>query len=132
MTNADWDKVKEKLKIVGLGHAKLKIDGYIVDLYLRQTSMFNNAIAVYINGELSIKWLDKDCEERKRFICCKRKTLITQKDIKAFGLKSKKRIQEFKDKYAYHEYRSYWENFNAMKKHFEENNESIELLEAEI
>lgn len=37
--------------------------------------------------------------------------------------------QEIADRYAYEEWFSYWTNFNKMKKHFIDNNKSIEILE---
>lgn len=53
-------------------------------------SQFQNAIAVYINGSFKGKWLVEDCEERRRFFCCKKRTLVKEKDFKACGIRSKK------------------------------------------
>lgn len=134
MTKDDWKKVEETLKSF-YGRVKLKCDGYEVSLYLKQISQFRNGIIFYVNGEFLGRWLVEDCEERRRFFPCKKKTIIKDKDIKAIGSNdfrmTKKRIQEYKDKYSYNEYFTAWTNFKAMKKHFEMNNKSIELLEAE-
>ena len=117
MNNDDWKKVDNALKSVFSPGAKLLIDGYEVTLILCQKSQFQNAIAVYINGSFKGKWLAEDCEERRRFFCCKKRTLVKEKDFKACGIR----------RYAYNEYFSYWTNFNKMKKHFIDNNNSIEL-----
>lgn len=129
MTNEDWKKVDNALKSVFSPGAKLLIDGYEVTLILCQKSQFQNAIAVYINGGFKGKWLVEDCEERRRFFCCKKRTLVKEKDFKACGIRSKKVKKEFADRYAYNEYLSYWTNFSKMKKHFIDNNTNIEILE---
>lgn len=90
MTEAEWKQVDKALKSVFSRGAKLRIDGYEVSLCLRQISQFSNAIAVYINGEFRGKWLAEDCEERRRFFCCKKKSAFKDKDAKNFGIRSKK------------------------------------------
>lgn len=130
MTAEEWKKVDKALKSVFSSGATLLIDGYEVTFVLMQKTQFTNAIAVYINGEFKIKWLAEDCEERRRFLCCKRKTIIKEKDYKNYGIRSKKAIQEFADKYSYNEYSAYWCNFAKLKKHLIKNNENIELVDA--
>lgn len=129
MTNEDWKKIEKELSIVGLGHVQLKIDGYKVDLFLTQISMFKNGIVFYVNDVFKGNWLTEDCEERRRFCCCKKKTIVTQNEIKKAGLRSKKKIQELRDKYSYNQYKNVWTNFKAMRNHFETNNKSIEIME---
>lgn len=131
MTKDEWKKAEETLKRL-YSNVKLNCDGYEVSLVLRQVSQFRNAIVVYVNGEFRGKWLCEDCEERRRFFPCKKKTVVKDKDIKALGSSeyrmTKKRIQELKDEFSYNEYTSAWTNFKALKKHFETNNKSIELV----
>lgn len=93
----------------------------------RKESRFQNVIMVYINDEFRGKWLMEDCEERRRFCCCKRQSIVTEKDCKLYGARSKKAKQELKEKFGYNVYLPYWTNFEKMKKHFIANNESIEL-----
>ena len=108
---------------------KLKIDGYVVQLTLEQVSQFKNAIVVYVNDKIKGEWSMKDCEERRRFFSCVRKSIVKKSDLKAFGKKvSKKQEQAIKEKYSYNEYSFVWTNFNKMKKHFIANNNDIELL----
>lgn len=130
MTKEEWEKVNESLQSVFIGGAKLEIDGYEVYLKLMQVSQFKNAIAIYVNGAFKGKWLLEDCEERRRFLPCKTRTLVTQADIKAYGIRGKKQIQAFKDRYQYQVYSTMWTSFSAMRKHFEANNKEINLLEA--
>lgn len=130
MTTEEWKKVDKALKSVFSPGATLLIDGYKVTFALMQKSQFTNAITVYINGEFKLKWLTEDCEERRRFLCCKRKTIIKEKDYKIHGIRSKKARQELADKYSYNEYYPYWCNFAKLKKHLIQNNENIELVNA--
>lgn len=128
MTEAEWKQVDKALRKVILGRAELRIDGYEVSLFLRQVSQFSNAIVVYINGEFRGKWLTEDCEERRRFFPCKKKSHFTEKDAKGYGIRSKKRIAELKERYSYYEYSSAWKSFSKMKKHFIDNNQQIKLI----
>lgn len=127
MTAEEWKKVDKSLKFVTSQGITLKIDGYKVYLFLTQKSQFQNAIVFYVNDEFRSKWLTEDCEERRRFCCCKKRSIITKNDYKLYGARSKKAKRELKDRFSYNEYFSYWTNFEKMKKHFIDNNESIEL-----
>ena len=71
MTKEEWKKVDKSLKLVMSRGTTLKIDGYKVHLFLTQKSQFQNAIVFYVNDEFRGKWLMEDCEERRRFCCCK-------------------------------------------------------------
>lgn len=132
MTKEEWKKVEENLQIIS-SIVKLDCDGYEVTLSLQQISQFKNGIVVYVNGVFKGKWLIDDCEERKRFLPCKTKTLVKEKDIKAMGSSdfrmTKKRVKEFKDKYSYYVYSNTWTSFREMKKHFEQNNQSIKIID---
>lgn len=127
MTKEEWKKVDIALTSVFAPPVNLKIDGYKVSLKLTQKSRFQNAILVYVNDEFRGKWLAEDCEIRRRFYCCKKRSVVTEKDYKLYGARSKKAKQELKDKFSYNEYFSYWTNFEKMKKHFIANNKNIEL-----
>ena len=132
MTENDWKTIDTRLKSVLSMPVELKIDGYVVQLSLEQVSQFKNAIVVYIDGKIKGEWLMKDCEERRRFFACTRKSVVKESDIKAFGKKTSKKqkqaIEELKEKYSYNIYSFAWTNFNKMKKHFIANNNDIELL----
>lgn len=129
MTAEQWKQVEEKLQFVLDSGVKLLVDGYEVSLYLSQVSQFRNAIVIYINGEFRGKWLTEDCEERRRFFPCKKRCLTNANELKKMGIRSKKEIQKYKEMATYNAYSSAWTNFKAMKKHFEANNKSIEIME---
>ena len=129
MTAEQWKQVDGKLQSVLSPVVKLKIDGYEVSLALRQVSQFRNAIVVYVNGEFRGKWLTEDCEERRRFFPCKKRCLTNTNELKKMGIRSKKEIQKYQDMATCNAYSSAWTSYKAMKKHFEMNNKSIEILE---
>lgn len=132
MTESEWKQVEKALENVYSFGAELKFDGFDVCLRLRQCSQFKNAIFVYVNGEFQGKWLTEDCEERRRFFPRKRKSVVSEKDFKLYGIRSKKAKQEFRERYAYDVYLNAWTSFQKMRKHFEANNQIIELTEAFI
>lgn len=129
MTAEQWKQIDGKLQSVLSPIVKLLIDGYEVSLALRQVSQFRNAIVVYVNGEFRGKWLTVDCEERRRFFPCKKRCLTNTNELKKMGIRSKKEIQKYKEMATCNAYSSVWTSFKAMKKHFETNNKSIEILE---
>lgn len=128
MTAEQWKQVEKRLKIISFDYVVLKIDGFEVSLALRQVSQFRNAIVVYVNGVFSGKFLTEDCEERRRFFPCKKHCATNANELRKMGVKSKKEIQKLKESLTYDTYLSAWTNFKAMKKHFETNNNSIELV----
>lgn len=127
MTKEEWKKVDIALTSVCAPPVNLKIDGYKVSLDLNQKSRYQNVIVVYVNDKICGKWLKDDCEIRRRFYCCKKRTYVTEKDFKKLNIRGKKVKQKLKDQYSYDEYTPYWTNFETMKKHFIANNESIEF-----
>lgn len=129
MTNEQWKNVDKKLRTLWSPVVKLLIDGYEISLALRQVSQFRNAIVVYVNGEFRSKWLNENCEERRRFFPCKKRCATNNNELKNLGIRSKKEIQKYKEMATYNVYSSAWTSFNSMKKHFEANNKSIEIME---
>jgi hypothetical protein len=129
MTNEEWAKVKEALqsqyRIV-----KLNVDGYEVALVLSRISTYKLAIVIYINGVFEGKWLQNDCEERRRFLQKKEHSLLTRKDKESWKKLSKKTQREFAEKYdlKYEVYSNIWTSVGALKKHLATNNKNIELI----
>ena len=127
MTKEEWKKVDIALTSVFAPPAPLPPAGPPAPPPLTQKSRFQNAILVYVNDEFRGKWLAEDCEIRRRFYCCKKRSVVTEKDYKLYGVRSKKAKQELNDKFSYNEYCSYWTIFEKMKKHFIANHKSIEF-----
>lgn len=103
---------------------KLEIDGYEVTLVLMRIGTYKNAIGIFVNGVFEGKWLVEDCEERKRFIQKRERSLYKQSEVKKLPKKMQREM--LSKKYEY--YRSHWSSFGTLKKHLTENNESIELI----
>lgn len=134
MTKEEWDKVQAQIeKSVG-GQAKLKIDGYEVNLYLIPESTYKNQIAVYVNGYIKMEWCVAKTAEaeaiRKRFYsehkkCCLKKPCrrLTKNEQAAF--------EKAKKECTYSYYLPYWSSFSSLKRHLIKNNNSIEIMEAE-
>lgn len=129
MNKEDWIKVKNALTDLFSG-VYLNIDGYEVVLRLVRISTYKNSIAIYINGVFKGKWLVDDCEERRRFVQKKQKSLLTKKDKEGWKKLSKKAQKEFVDKYdiKYDYYSSHWSSLTALKNHLVKNNQNIELV----
>ncbi|MEA4825057.1 MAG: hypothetical protein VB130_00250 [Clostridium sp.] len=129
MTKEEWVKVEKALQSL-YSIVELKIDGYKVALKLERLDTYKNAIAVYINGEFKGKWLIEECEERRRFLRKREKSLITpkqRKDLNKLPKKFRKEHEEwFNRSYVYYE--PWWNSFNSLKRHLISENESIELV----
>lgn len=129
MSKDEWSRVQEALKSL-FSIVKLKIDNYEVALSLVRVDTYKNAIAVYVNGVFKGEWLVKDCEERRRFLQRKERSLLSPKEKSSWKKLSKKMQKELSEKYdkKYEFYSSHWTSFNALKKHLISNNASIELV----
>ena len=127
MTKEDWayveETVKRPYKIV-----KLNCDGYILSLRLRRVDVYKLAICVYVNSKLRGDWILNDCEERRRFFKRTQKSILSASGMKKFRKLSKKEQEEWREKFFYDIYSPCWTSFGSLKKHLEENNESIELV----
>ncbi len=132
MTKDEWAKVKETLSCMGQ-KVILKIDGYEVKLRLQQQTVFENCIAVFVNGEISLKWAYTECEERVRFL--EKKVIKSFSEQKIYNDKSltkrekKELVKHLNEKcISFVGYELGWGNFEKMKKHLIKNNKSIELV----
>lgn len=132
MTKDEWKRVEEALKSF-FSPVYLKADGYDVTLILERVDTYRNMIMVYIGGQFKGKWLTEDCEERRRFLQKKVRSLLTAKQKAALKKLSKKRQKEFAESYHtdYEIYTPQWSSFGALKKHLISNNENIDLVKIE-
>lgn len=132
MTPEEWKQAESRLQYLH-GQAKFVIDGYEVDVCLKQVSTYKNALMVYINGFFKGEWLVNDCEERRRFFAHKQKPVISNHEWEKMRRELKLTAREFKQFKAEHDekvnyYYSHWTSFAAMKKHFIANNKDIHLV----
>ena len=127
MTKEDWAYVEETLKSP-YKIVKLNCDGYILGLHLQRIGTYKLAICVYVNSKLRGDWILNDCEERRRFFKRTQKSILSASGMKKFRKLSKKEQEEWREKFFYDIYSPCWTSFGSLKKHLEENNESIELV----
>lgn len=124
MTTDEWKETEKRLN--AFQTVELLIDGYTVTLILCRENM-KLYIAVYINGKMKGKWITEDCEERRRFMCKSKRSLIGRYDKKK-GL-SRREYEKLKEKYTYYSYAPYFASFKTLKNQFTKNNKNIQLLE---
>jgi len=131
VTAEDWKKVEAALS-GPFGRASFTVDGYALTLEVKQVKPLKFAVMVYVNGWFKGEWLQKDCEERRRFYC--------PKTGRVFSAASKARLTKGLSKRAIAQYHpnidktfSYWlpcwSSFGPLKRHLVANNKSIELTE---
>ena len=106
MKKYEWEEVEKAVRS-GVNVA-LCIDGYEVTLKLVKYNGFSTAVLPFINGKYKSEWLTHNCEERRRFY-----------HVANIRLQGSREIEDC---------RAIWTSFELMKKHFENNNGSIELL----
>lgn len=129
MTQEEWKQVEKALEYF-FRRVDLEIDGYKVSLALQRVGVYKNAIAIYVNGVFKGEWLSTECEETRRFIQKKERSILTKKDKEAWKKLSKKMQKELEEKYdrKYPTYYSRWTSFGALKRHLIANNEDIKLV----
>lgn len=132
MTKEEWKEVEERLKRL-MDIVELQCDGYKVSLVLKRESQFKNSIMVYVNGVFKGEWMEKDCEESRRFLRKVTKSLMSQKqrkEYKKFPKRLQKQLKWDERKYSY--YVPTWTSFNSLKRHLIKENSSIELIKKEV
>ena len=124
MTTDQWKQAEDMLYIWRI--VELLIDGYKVQLQLMQDGT-KNEIMVYVNGTIKWNWVSLDCEERRKFWCESKKTLIKKYDKKS-GL-TKKEYEQLKAKYPpVVAYSPFFKSFRTLKSQFIKHNTDIEFL----
>ena len=133
MTSEEWKRAELNLNPL-LGHVDFLIDGYNVSVAMIRTSKTKYSYMVYVDGTFKGKWMNEDCEIRRRFYYEGKQTLLTPqkkaKLIKECGKRSVERfIKENPERCYITFYRPYFESFKSLKQHFTKNNTSITLVE---
>ena len=137
LTKGQWAEIEKQLSS-RFGSVKLLIDGYPVSLVIEHSKM-RLYIAVYVNGQITVKKCIEDSEERRRFYQPKTSFAHTAKFRAAMNKIGKSRVT--KDLISKEEradfnrtittYQPYWTTFKPLKRHLEANNDSIELFPEE-
>ena len=112
------------------GNAKLECDGYKLSLTKSQRGESGLAIFPYVNGEFKGKWINEDCEERRRFMRPVAHARFTPKD-KALYKKLDRYQGKKPDPKKYDEKITYyywpWLSFASLKRHLIKHNQSIRI-----
>ncbi len=127
MTKEDWAKAQEALNSM-YQIVRLNADGYEVALQLVRVSAYRNAIAIYIGNVFKGEWIMGDCEERRRFVQKKERSLLSPKEKAKFKKLPKKIQKELDIDRKYEFYQTHWSSFGALKKHLIANNKDIALV----
>lgn len=130
LTKDQWKAITERLS--GFHRTvDLMIDGYKVQLRLVRVGVFENAVAVYVNGSFKGKWFigDDKCEELRRFFPCRETSKWPAKYQKTMTkLYGKRRAKEHGAFERVKRYSLYWRSFRNLKSHLIKNNNSIAWL----
>ena len=128
MDRADWKTVEERLVYPG-ATIRLRADGREVTLQVHREGI-RMQIGVYVDGWMRGEWIFNDCEERRRFMRPKvrKPKPYTRSQIRALG---KNWCEEQIKRHTVTYWLPYWPSVRLLRRHFEANNESIELINEE-
>ena len=130
MTKDEWKQAEESLKSF-YSPVRVKADDYDITLVLERVGPYKNMIMMYINGQFQGKWLADDCEERRRFMQKKVRSLLSQKQKADFKKLTKRQQKELNERYHNLNFETYspqWSSFGALKKHLIANNQNLTLI----
>lgn len=131
ITKEQWEEVENELSRPW-GTVEMLIDGFKVSLRVERVKSLKYTIMTYVNGQFCGKWMNDDSDEGKRFFYPKSTFAYDTKHreelIKLYGGKRcpKAKIEEFNKKFIIK--MPNWGNVKTMRRHFEKNNQSLELV----
>ena len=86
-------------------------------------------LMVYVDGYFRGKWLTEDCDIRRRFYYCSKRSLLTAKEKKRLQREKKAIREKIQKEMEYMTFSPYFGSFRTLKSHLVKNNQSIELCE---
>ena len=92
MTDEQWKQMESRLSRP-FGSVKMQIDGYEITVVVEPLKGMKLVLMVYVDGYFRGKWLTEDCDIRKRFYYCSKRSLLTAKEKKRLQ-REKKAIRE--------------------------------------
>lgn len=126
VTAEDWKKVEDAIQ--PWRNVCLLIDGYEITMELVPKTKTSYSIFLYVNGEFKGEWVDKDCEERRRFMY-RRESYLHSKELrdskKKLPAKTCKSITIDIDK-KYVSFTPFFPSFTALRRSLVKNNKKIE------
>lgn len=132
MTKEDWSKAEKTLSSP-YSKVNFKADGYDLTVIPVQTKALRYELMIYVNGKFKGEWIINDCEIRRKFLCRKKHSLLTQKDknSKAFKRLSETDKEKVVELSTYYTYSPCFGSFKSLKSQLVNNNQSIELVNNE-
>lgn len=124
MTKEQWKAVEQKVLLYPYTIAKLQADGHVLSLSMQRQKM-RLVIVVYVDGKIDFNWLNEDCEIRQKFFQLRKRSLLTRKDRERLKREKKSIREEITAQATYYSYSPYWTSFTALRRHLEQNCESI-------
>ena len=92
MTKEEWKQAEEKLNSA-FSRVDLLVDGYKITVVVEPLKGMKLVLMVYVDGYFRGKWLTEDCDIRRRFYYCSKRSLLTTKEKKRLQ-REKKAIRE--------------------------------------
>ena len=130
MTEEQWKQVESRLSRP-FGRVKMQIDGYEITVVVEPFKSLKMGLMVYVDGQFKGKWLTEDCDIRRRFYYCSKRSLLNAKQKKQLQREKKAIREEIQKEMEYMTFSPYFGSFRTLKSHFIKNNQSIALCEEE-
>lgn len=137
MTKEDWKKVEAALSGT-YGIAKIKADEFEVTFQRALVSKNRLGIGIYVNGWMKGEWYDPEkefpeqrCLRLVSKFACKPKTRAELKKLgKTLGKKMTREMgPAFDPDLKYHYYELTWPSVTAIRRHYQQTFQSLELIE---
>lgn len=124
MTKEQWQAVEQRILGYPYMIAKIRADGHVLSLSMQRDKM-RIVIAVYVDGKINPRWIMDECEIRRKFFQQRKRSLLTQKDRARLKREKKSIREEITAQATYYSYSPYWTSFTALRRHLEQNCETI-------
>lgn len=135
MTREEWQRVEKALSGI-YGKAELMVDGNNISFVRELVSNNKLGIVAYVNGRWEAKWFSARTEypeqrflrREERFLHKPKLRAEIKKHVKRYGRRFLKEINLDPDQ-KYVRFSPIWPNVTAIRRYYEKNFASIELIE---
>ena len=124
MTKEQWAAAEQRILGYPYMITKIRADGHVLSLSMQRDKM-RLVIAVYVDGKINPRWIMDECEIRRKFFQQRKRSLLTQKDRARLKREKKSIREEITAQATYYSYSPYWTSFTALRRHLEQNCETI-------
>jgi hypothetical protein len=138
LTKEEWEQIERDIVFMP-GFVKLLIDGFKIQLSRvhNPKNKLITSILIYVNGEISGKWvIEKEGEDplykdiRNKFLRKRTSRISTIGNLRKKGFR-KREAEKFIKKYTHVAYDVSWTSFRSLKSHLIRNNKEISLCKEE-